>query len=152
MKSSEIAAKIQVQQRKWNLMGINPKIPIQDRERHTVTFRGWGGGFDIGRIFQKLTNMVVMQCPRTNLNKRFLPRPKITTAWNLIPHRSKISKNWNPPHWIPLHRFFKNWFLLIQKQLYIYLVKKFLPWRISILADFRPVGYNLPCCCSILSR
>ena len=52
------------------------------------------------------------------LNKRFLPRPNTTTAWKLIPHMSEISKNWNPPHWVPLHRFFKNWFLLIQKQLY----------------------------------
>ena len=43
------------------------------------------------------------QCPRTNLNKRFLPRPKTITAWKLIPHRSKISKNWNPPHWVPPH-------------------------------------------------
>ena len=58
------------------------------------------------------------QCPRTDLNKRFLPRPKTTTAWKLTPHRSKISKNWNPHWWVPLHRFFKNWFLLIQKQLY----------------------------------
>ena len=58
------------------------------------------------------------QCPRTKINKRFLPRAKTTTAWKLIPHRSKISKNWNPPHWDPLHRFFKNWFLLVQKQLY----------------------------------
>ena len=43
------------------------------------------------------------QCPRTDLNKRFLPRPKTNTAWKLIPHRSKISKNWNPP----LYRFYK---------------------------------------------
>ena len=58
------------------------------------------------------------QCPRTDLNKRFLPRPKTITAWKLPLYRSKISKNWNPPRWVPLHRFFKNWFLLIQKQLY----------------------------------
>ena len=58
------------------------------------------------------------QCPRTKINKRFLLRAKTTTAWKLIPHRSKISKNWNPPHWDPLHRFFKNWFSLIQKLLY----------------------------------
>ena len=38
------------------------------------------------------------QCPRTDLNKRFLPRPKTNTAWKLIPHRSKISKNWIAPH------------------------------------------------------
>ena len=59
------------------------------------------------------------QCPRTDLNKRSLPRPRTTTAWKLIPHRSKISKNWNPTRWVPLHRFFKNWFLLMRKQLYI---------------------------------
>ena len=46
------------------------------------------------------------QCSITNLNKRFLPRPKTITSWKLIPHRSKISKNWNPPQWVPLHRFF----------------------------------------------
>ena len=58
------------------------------------------------------------QCPRVDLNIKSLPGPKTTTAWKLTPYRSKISKNWNPPHWVPLHRFFKNWFLLIQKQLY----------------------------------
>ena len=36
---------------------------------------------------------VSSQCPRTDLNKRFLPRPKSITALKLIPHRSKISKN-----------------------------------------------------------
>ena len=39
------------------------------------------------------------QRPRIDLNKMFLPRPNTTTAWKLIPHRSKISKNWNPPWW-----------------------------------------------------
>jgi len=58
------------------------------------------------------------QCPKTDLNKKYLPRPKTTTAWKLILHRSKISKNWNLPLWVPPHRFFKNWFLLIQQQLY----------------------------------
>ena len=42
------------------------------------------------------------QCPRADLNKKSLPRPKTTAAWKLTPHRSKISKNWNPPHWVPL--------------------------------------------------
>ena len=37
------------------------------------------------------------QCPRVDLNKRFLHRPKTITAWKLTPHRSKISKNWNLP-------------------------------------------------------
>ena len=58
------------------------------------------------------------QCPRAYLNKKFLSRPKTTAAWTLVPHRSKISKNWNPLHWVPLHRFFKNLFLLIQKHFY----------------------------------
>ena len=39
------------------------------------------------------------QHPRTDLKKRFLPRPNTTIAWKLIPHRSNISKIWNPPHW-----------------------------------------------------
>ena len=36
---------------------------------------------------------LVTQCPRVDLNKKSLPRPKTTTACKLIPHRSKISKN-----------------------------------------------------------
>ena len=67
----------------------------------------------VGNIYSQTS-----QCPRADLNKKFLPRPKTTTAWKCIPHRSKISKNWNPPYWDPLHRFFKNLFLLIQKLLY----------------------------------
>ena len=58
------------------------------------------------------------ECPRTDLDKIFLPLPKTTTAWKLIPQWSKISKIWNPPHWKALHRFFKKWFFLILKQLY----------------------------------
>ena len=38
------------------------------------------------------------QRPRMDLMKKSLPRPKTTTAWKLTPHRSKISKNWNPSH------------------------------------------------------
>ena len=60
------------------------------------------------------TQWLLSQCLRTDLNKSFLPRSKTITAWKLIPHRSKISKNWNPPWWVPLHRFFKNWFSLIK--------------------------------------
>ena len=76
----------------------------------------------ITRLFSKPNSYLggPSQCPRTDLDKRSLPRPKTTTAWKLTPHSSKISKNWNPPHWDPHrlhHRFFKNWFLLIQKQL-----------------------------------
>ena len=50
------------------------------------------------------------------------------TAWKLIPHRSKNSKNWNPPRWVPLHRFLKNWFLLIQKQLYSNYIQTNFTW------------------------
>ena len=64
------------------------------------------------------TNTYGAQCPRTDFNKRFLPRTKTIIAWKLIPHRSKSSKNWNPLWWVPLYRTCKNWFLLIQKQLY----------------------------------
>ena len=62
------------------------------------------------------------QCPRTYLNKRFLPRQKlpqhhsrypICTAWKPIPHRSKIQQELKYPHWVTIHRF-----LLIKKQLY----------------------------------
>ena len=70
-------------------------------------------------LFTLIMDSHMTQCPRTDLNKRSLPRPKTTTAWKLIPYRSKITKNWNPPRWVPLHRIFKNRFLLIQKQLYI---------------------------------
>ena len=68
------------------------------------------------KVYYNLLNYT--QCPSIDLIKRFLPRPKSIAAWKLITNRSKISKNWNPPNWVPLHRFFKNWFLLIQKQLY----------------------------------
>ena len=40
------------------------------------------------------------QCPRTNYDKRSLPRPTTTTAYKLVPHRSKITNNQNLPHWI----------------------------------------------------
>ena len=49
------------------------------------------------------TDYVLLKCPWTDLNKRYLPRPKTTTLWKTI-------KNWNPPHWVPLKRFFKNWY------------------------------------------
>ena len=54
------------------------------------------------------------QCSRTDLIKRSLPTPKTTTAWKSIPNRSKICMNQNPLHWVPIHRFFKNRFLLMQ--------------------------------------
>ena len=41
-------------------------------------------------------------------NKGFLLKPNTTIAWKLISHRSKINNNWNPPHLVPLHRFFKK--------------------------------------------
>ena len=91
------------------------------------------------------------QCPRTDLNKISLPRTKTATIWKLIPHWSKISKNWNPPKWVPLNRFFKNWFLLMLYNNYIQTHVE--PgWRISILADIRSIGYKLSCSSSLWSR
>ena len=53
------------------------------------------------------------QCPTMKLNKRSLPKPTTTTGWKLIPHRSKISMNWNPLHWDPIIKyFFKVFFRL----------------------------------------
>jgi hypothetical protein len=53
------------------------------------------------------------QCATMNLNKRSLPKPTTTTGWKLIPHRSKISMNWNPLHWDPIIKyFFKVFFRL----------------------------------------
>ena len=77
-----------------------------------VTFDTWKSG---STRFSSLST----QCPTANLNKIFLPRVKTTTAWKLTPHRSKISKNWNPPgSGLPTvgltFSFFKNWFLIIQ--------------------------------------
>ena len=69
------------------------------------------------------------QCPRTDLNKRFLPRLKTITARKLKPHSSKISTNWNPPQWVPLYRFFKNWFLLIKKSFTVITFKLILPCK-----------------------
>ena len=40
-----------------------------------------------GGIFGKRTSS---QCPRANLNKRFLPRSKTTTAWKLKSARIEI--------------------------------------------------------------
>ena len=81
------------------------------------------------------------QCPRTDLNKRSLPRPKTTTAWKLIPgvipHRIEIL-HIEALHWVHSNSF--------------YLVKKFPPCRILILTDIRPMGYKLSCCDSLCSR
>ena len=40
-----------------------------------------------------ISEVYYAQCPRTDLNKIFLHRPKTITAGKLIPHRSNISKN-----------------------------------------------------------
>ena len=48
-------------------------------------------------LLETVGNSSGAQCPRIDLNKSFLPRPNTTTVWMLKPHRSKISKNWNPP-------------------------------------------------------
>ena len=56
-------------------------------------------GFSHIFILKVFIDTLTTQRPRTDLNKRFLPRPNTTIAWKLIPHRSNISKIWNPPHW-----------------------------------------------------
>ena len=38
------------------------------------------------------TNTYGAQCPRTDFNKRSIPRPKTTTTWKLITHRCKIAR------------------------------------------------------------
>ena len=82
------------------------------------------------------------QRPRTDLNKRSLPRPKTTTAWKLIPHRSKISKNRNPPRWVPLYRFFKNWFLLMRNNFTIITFKLILlSKKVPSVEDFKSCWY-----------
>ena len=110
-------------------------------------------------VVVKVNNALYLQCSRADLNKSFLHRPKTTTAWKLTPVRSKISKNWKPPHSDPLHRFFQKLIFTNTKtalhQLHsdsFYLVKKLLMCRIVILADIRPMGYKLLCCGSIWSR
>ena len=45
----------------------------------------------------------------------------------------------------PIHTFFKNWFLIIQKQLYSHYIQTHPPWGILILDDIRPMGYKLSC-------
>ena len=52
------------------------------------------------------------QCARTDLNKRSLPKPTITAGWKHIPHRSKISMNWNPPRPGGSHYIFQIFFRL----------------------------------------
>ena len=53
------------------------------------------------------------QRPTMKLNKRSLPKPTTTTGWKLIPHRSKLSMNWNPLHWDPIIKYvFKVFFRL----------------------------------------
>ena len=81
------------------------------------------------------------QRPRIDLNKMFLPRPNTTTAWKLMPHRSKISKCWT--------------FLLGKMSLNVITAKLFFKlakisfWK--IYADFRPIGYKFSCCDSLWS-
>ena len=54
------------------------------------------------------------QCPRTDLNKRFLPKPMTTTGWKGTPYGVKIMMNWNPPWWIRVTKkfFFETFFRL----------------------------------------
>ena len=47
--------------------------------------------------------LVKTQCARTDLNKRFLPKPMTTTGWKGTPWGVKITMNWNPPRWVPIY-------------------------------------------------
>ena len=65
------------------------------------------------------------QCPRTELSKRFLPKPMTTTGWKGTPSGVKITMDWNPPHWVPLTKnFFKVFFRLT---IFFSGTKKFFP-------------------------
>ena len=107
----------------WTKLGLNIKehLPSHYLILTDLTFRNMYDSHLTKKVLYlryRISPSCKAQRPRTDLNKRSLPRPKTTTAWKLTPHRSKISKNWNPPHWVHLHKLFKNWFLLIWKQLY----------------------------------
>ena len=72
---------------------------------------------DLHFICQLLS--IVAQCPRTDLNKRFLPRPNTITALKLIPQRFKICKNRNIPHWVHYIDFSQtDFYYIIENQLY----------------------------------
>ena len=63
----------------------------------------------IYKNYQICVLLTLAQCATMKLNKRSLPKPTTTTGWKLIPHRSKISMNWNPLHWDPIIPYnFKN--------------------------------------------
>ena len=63
---------------------------------------------------------VCSQCPRTDLSKRTYLDQRLPLHESLsILYRSKITKNQNPPWWVPPYKLLKKRFLLIQKQLYI---------------------------------
>ena len=55
------------------------------------------------------------QCPRTDLNKRFLPRPKGKDHHGMKAYPIGLKSLRIE---IPLHRFFKNVSLLLQNMLY----------------------------------
>ena len=40
---------------------------------------------------------------KTDLNKRFLPKPMTTTGWKGTPKGVKITMNWSPPRWVPIY-------------------------------------------------
>ena len=94
------------------------------------------------------------QCSRTDLNKKF------TTAWKLIPKKSKISIL--EIHHIGSHciDFFKKHILLCNTKRGLqwlhsnsmYFVKKLPMWWIFDLANMKPIGYRLSCCGSLWSR
>ena len=84
-----------------------------------------------------------------DLNKKSLPRPKSTTAWKPIPHVYLVYAGIKIPHieFERTHCVFVLVKTVFDKSMY---------WDpmcgISILADFRSMGYKLSCSGSLWSK
>ena len=55
------------------------------------------------------------QCPRTDLSKRFWPKPMTITGCKGTPLGVKITMNWNLPRWVPLTKIFFKVFFRLKK-------------------------------------
>ena len=92
-----------------SLLAINTKqlkkigtYSIFQTQQPTCGFRNFTNGMTAKPTGSQMFTCELTQCPTMKLNKRSLPKPTTTTGWKLIPHRSKISMNWNPLHWDPI--------------------------------------------------
>ena len=75
-------------------------IRARNRSKTMTTIFCWFWYFDkngtvfwAAGMYLNIVRTQLSQRARIYLNKRFLPRPNITTAWKLIPYRSNNSKN-----------------------------------------------------------